>query len=154
MADEVAVEDVSLAAKRKVTAQSIADLASSFASGTRMLFQQTAAPTDWTKEVAAGFNDVALRIVTGTVGGAGADAFTTVFGTSKVTGGHTLLEAEMPSHTHNWTTATGGANQFGLTAETSSPSSHATSATGGDGSHDHTLTMDLTYKDVIIAQKD
>ena len=37
-----------------------------FPSGTKMLFQQTAAPTGWTKDT--GSNDVALRVVSGTVG--------------------------------------------------------------------------------------
>ena len=35
-----------------------------FPSGTRMLFQQTSAPTGWTK-VTSGVNNRALRIVTG-----------------------------------------------------------------------------------------
>ena len=45
-----------------------------FAAGTRMLFQQTSAPTGWTKDT--GLNNRALEIVTGTVGSGGGNAFT------------------------------------------------------------------------------
>jgi microcystin-dependent protein len=86
-----------------------------FVSGTRLLFHQTAAPTGWTKEVGAAFNDVALRLVTGTIGSGGTVAFVTVFSTSRATDaqapgtsavapgstdGFTLTSAEIPSHTH------------------------------------------------------
>jgi hypothetical protein len=85
-------------------------------SGTRMLFQQTAAPTGWTKETNSTYNDAALRLVTGTVTTGGADGFTTHFGTSKTTAtdgsgtsgatspgatdSHTLTLADIPSHQH------------------------------------------------------
>lgn len=49
-------------------------------SGTRMLFQQTAAPVGWTKDTTANLNDTALRVVTGTVGNrTTGDAFSTSF---------------------------------------------------------------------------
>lgn len=38
-----------------------------FPSGTRMLFQQSAAPTGWTKETGSGYNNIALRLTTGNV---------------------------------------------------------------------------------------
>lgn len=38
-----------------------------FPAGTRLIFQQTAAPTGWTKETGSNFSDAALRGVTGTV---------------------------------------------------------------------------------------
>lgn len=38
-----------------------------FPAGTRMLFQQSAAPTGWTKETGSGYNNTALRFVTGNV---------------------------------------------------------------------------------------
>ena len=49
-----------------------------FASGTIMLFAQTAAPTGWTKNSSTGDNS-ALRVVTGGVGSGGSVDFTTVF---------------------------------------------------------------------------
>lgn len=46
-------------------------------SGTALLFNQTAAPTGWTKVTT--HNDKALRVVSGTVGSGGSVAFTTAF---------------------------------------------------------------------------
>ncbi len=79
-------------------------------SGTRMLFQQTAAPTGWTKETNASFNDRALRLVTGTVGSGGSSAFSTVFGKT-ATDGHVLGTSEMPAHTHTSGSLVVGAGQ-------------------------------------------
>ena len=36
-------------------------------SGTRMSFQQTAAPTGWTKDTTAAINDTAMRLTTGSL---------------------------------------------------------------------------------------
>jgi len=49
-----------------------------FASGTVMLFGQTAAPTGWTKNISTGDNH-ALRVVTGTASNGGSVGFTTAF---------------------------------------------------------------------------
>ncbi len=49
-----------------------------FPSGTKMLFQQTAAPTGWTK-VTSGINNKTLRVVSGTAGSGGTNAFTDTF---------------------------------------------------------------------------
>ena len=69
-----------------------------FPSGTIMLFQQTAAPTGWTKLTA--LNDVGLRIVSGTAGSVtNQTAFSTVF-TQTATGATTLSTSQIPSHTH------------------------------------------------------
>jgi hypothetical protein len=97
-----------------------------FASGTKMLFQQTAAPTNWTK-VTSGVDDRALRVVTGTVGTGGSVAMSTALATPAVSVGsisgnpgtnqtvaagnlavsmsgniadHTLSTSEIPSHSH------------------------------------------------------
>ena len=48
-----------------------------FPSGTLMFFQQTSAPTGWTKSTT--HNNKAIRIVSGTVGTGGNSAFTTAF---------------------------------------------------------------------------
>lgn len=81
-----------------------------FPSGTRMLFQQTAAPVGWTK--ATTHNDKALRIVSGSVGSGGDWPFSGIFNTytpagtisSVAAGGtvasHTLTVAQIPSHAH------------------------------------------------------
>ena len=79
------------------------DLVSGFPSGTRMLFQQSAAPTGWTK-VTTGVDNMALRVTTGNTGiVSSGQPFSSVF-TNKSTSGtvqsHTLTAAQMPSHSH------------------------------------------------------
>ena len=84
-------------------------------SGTVMLFVQTAAPTGFTKSTT--HNNKALRIVSGTVGTGGSQAFTTAFTSDRTasgtTGGtavsisgsvasHTLATSELPSHNHTF----------------------------------------------------
>jgi len=75
-----------------------------FVSGTKMLFQQAAAPTGWTIDTT--HDNKALRIVNGTVtpSSGGSVAFTTAFATSRAVsgsvGGTSLTEAQLPSHDH------------------------------------------------------
>jgi hypothetical protein len=70
-----------------------------FDQGTRLIFQQTAAPTGWTKVTS--IDNHALRVVSGTAGSGGSVDFTVAFGAgSGMTGGHVLTEAEMPHHGH------------------------------------------------------
>lgn len=132
-----------------------------FPSGTKMLFQQTAAPTGWTK-VTASVNDKALRVVSGTVGSGGTDAFSTCFSSSKTTESHTLTAAQsgMPSHSHTISDPlardvlnthgrpTGSGAGWGATATDSVSAQNASSG------HSHDVTLDLQYLDVIVATKD
>lgn len=137
-----------------------------FASGTVMLFAQTAAPTGWTKSVA--HNDKALRVVSGTASSGGSTAFTTVFASrtpaGTITGGATTLtESQIPAHYHFNGASSFGTGSFspgGSSALTSS-SPGVTSSAGGGGSHTHTDTFSGTamdfavqYVDVILATKD
>jgi hypothetical protein len=73
--------------------------ASAFPSGTRMSFNQTSAPTGWTKDTTAALNDSIMRIVTGTVGSGGANGFSAV-NAQTVVGSTTLTTSQIPSHTH------------------------------------------------------
>lgn len=139
-------------------------------SGVRMLFQNSAAPTGWTKETNSAYNNVSMRIVTGTVSSGGADDFTTVFGSAKTSAAHTLTEAQIPGHVHREQYAnngsvsaasTAGSVGGGVSTITSGTVSAAavtgslnTQSTGGGGSHSHGLTLDLKYRDFILAQKD
>jgi len=130
-------------------------------SGTSMLFQQTAAPTGWTKQTT--HNDKALRIITGTVGTGGSVAFSTALGTgATVAGGsvsgnpgsnlsvsagnlgvsisgsissHTLSVNQIPSHTHSYVKPAGTAASFGYAGVSATNAN--TGATGGNGSHNH-----------------
>ena len=128
--------------------------APAFASGTRIGFQQTAAPTGWTKDTTAAINDSILRFVTGTASSGGSVAFST-WAAQTATGGYTLQIADIPAHTHTHqlpTTNTaagagGGSPVSTVTAVTSS-------STGGGGSHSHSLTQGLKFYDFIIASKD
>src|SRR5262245_47960529 len=64
---------------------------SEFASGTVMLFQQTSAPTGWTK--LATHNDKALRIVSGVASSGGSTGFSSVFAS------RTIALANLPNYT-------------------------------------------------------
>lgn len=114
--------------------------------GTRMTFQQTAAPTGFTKVTT--YNDYAMRIVSGTVGTGGSVAFSTAFASQAVSGsigstsatgttdsttvtgtvGSTTLDSTMipshghsvgisdPGHNHNTATVAGSSTGYGLGA--------------------------------------
>lgn len=95
-------------ADSSVTAAKLASTAV-FASGTRMIFHQTAAPTGWTKDTS--HNDKALRITSGTVGTGGSVAFETAFASQTPSGSvstsvsgtvanTTLSISQIPSHQH------------------------------------------------------
>ena len=129
-----------------------------FATGTKMLFQQTAAPIGWTKVTGSG-NDNALRITTGTVTTGGASNFTSVFGTGKVAGSTALSIAQMPAHTHTFPVYNSG----GVVSTAIYPASsnnisyrgdYTTASTGSGSGHNHSLPLDVKYTDVIIATKD
>lgn len=145
-----------------------------FPTGTRMPFNQTAAPTGWTKDTTAALNDTAIRIVTGTVGGGGSVAFTTAFASQAIAGATstgtvgatTLTESQIPSHTHNvdiHPSATSGTVYYAGSAAAGS-ALKSINATGGGLSHSHALTMNahshtainlaVKYNDFIIASKD
>ena len=154
-----------------------------FTSGTRMLFNQTSAPTGWTKDTSS--TNRALRLVSGTVGTGGVNTFTGQLNASVTTTGgdvsnHTLTTAQLATHYHNvWTRneigidgsrgGTGSSGQAGgnwnryvgyRQAHTSSDSYTPTSEnTGSSSAHDHGFTnpsfnLNIAYTDVIIAQKD
>ena len=64
----------------------VTSIPSFIAAGTRMIFEQTAAPTSWTK-VTTLVDNRALRVVTGTAAPGGTVAFTTVFGAARAVSG-------------------------------------------------------------------
>jgi hypothetical protein len=127
-----------------------------FDSGTLMLFQQTTAPTGWTKQTT--HDNKALRVVTGTASSGGSNTFSGVFNTavavsgtsnnstvtiSGSTAGHTLVLSEIPSHRH----LEGGHVEFGtgdsVSAGTRNEGNNSgakrfyTDYQGGGGSHSH-----------------
>ena len=69
-----------------------------------MLFQQSTAPTGWTK-ITSGVNDRALRLVSGNVSSGGDYSFSSRFNSTVTTANgsvssHTLTESQIPSHYH------------------------------------------------------
>lgn len=110
----------------------------SFDTGTRMLFQQTAAPTGWTKQTS--HNNKALRVVSGTAGSGGSVAFTTAFKSQGVSisgntgdtaaggtvGNHTLATNRIPSHSH-------GAGSEAVTGRAPKPANGTPRRTGDTG---------------------
>ena len=148
-----------------------------FAAGTAMLFQQTAAPTGWTKSTT--HNNKALRLINGTVGTGGSSAFTTAFGTPSVSGSvslsgsvgsTTLSTAQLASHNHSvpWTYQSNNdapSIYISGTRYYSAGNSSSTNSTGSNSSHNHsfsgsgslssaTASINVQYVDVIIATKD
>lgn len=139
-------------------------------SGSLMLFQQTAAPTGWTKQTT--HNDKSLRVVSGAAASGGVQAFSTVFGRT-ATDAFTLTQAVMPSHGHSVYDPThahsymypyvhhydaGGAEFPVFAADWTSTSANPTGISlygaGSDGAHSHGLDIRVLYVDVIIASKD
>lgn len=136
--------------------------ASAFPSGTRMSFQQTSAPTGWTKDTTAAINDAILRLVTGTVSSGGATAFS-VWNAQTATSPYILTTADIPSHTHaqqvsngSATMSTTGTNIGASTAAGTvrTAAQFTQGNTGGGGGHSHGLTQNIKYYDFIIASKD
>ena len=139
-------------------------------SGTKMLFNQSAAPTGWTKQTSV--DNAALRVVSGDTGGGtgGSIAFSTLFATGKAVslsgnvGATTLTVAQMPSHNHTER----GCTAYGKNASVSASEERGgeiatntlTANTGSSSSHTHTLAgtatiaLNVKYTDVIICAKD
>jgi len=143
-----------------------------FPSGTAMLFQQTSAPTGWTKSTT--YNDYAIRIVNGTASTGGSVAFSTAFTSQAVTGSNSggavsatsLSTAQLASHSHSsqryFATDIGGGQAYGSGGGRMCASS-GTYAAGCGGSHSHGFTnptfsgtainLAVNYVDHIIATK-
>ena len=130
-----------------------------FASGTKMIFNQTASPTGWTKVTGSG-NDTALRVTTGTVGTGGSVAFETAFASQTVPV-HTLATSEIPAHLHDIVFTHHGSNATQTYPDKADLYDNGgvrhwnSENTGGGGSHGHgSIDLNVSYVDVIIATKD
>ena len=139
-----------------------------FPQGTSMLFQQTAAPTGWTKSTT--HNDKALRLTSGTVGTGGSVAFSTALAAgATVAGGSvsgnpttnvaatvgnlavsvsgniantTLSVNQIPSHSHPMVISGGnGVNNRFRPGGNVIDGNGATGNTGGGGAHTHTHNL-------------
>ncbi len=72
----------------------------SFSPGTRLAFNQAAAPTGWTKDTSAALDDSIMRIVVGNGGGNGGATTFSTFNAQVSTAAFVLTINEMPNHTH------------------------------------------------------
>lgn len=92
--------------------------------GAVMLFQQTSAPTGWTKQTT--HNDKALRVVSGIASSGGSRTFSSVFINTTV--GETALTLDqIPAHTHSGSTNTtsAGSHSHTISGATSSAGAHS-----------------------------
>jgi hypothetical protein len=135
-----------------------------FPAGTRMSFQQTAAPTGWTKDTTAGLDNSAMRIVTGSVVNGGSVNFTTAFASqtpsgsvtissvSGSAGATTLTTPQIPSHQHPagfkecadspGPAGTVGSYRYYSVAGSAFPdATYTTAPGGGGGSHTHPFSF-------------
>ena len=109
-----------------------------FPSGTKMLFQQTAAPTGWTK-VTSSVDNKALRLVSGTVGSGGNATFTGAFA-SYTPGGNIAATANATaSFSANATTGNSGANTSSVS--TSGNVNNHTLSNNQMPSHSHSTNL-------------
>ena len=104
-----------------------------FPSGTKMLFQQTAAPTGWTK-VTSSVDNKALRIVSGTVGSGGNQTFTGAFASRTPAGNIAASGNSTASWSGNATTGNSTASFSGNTGNSGANTSNTgPSNTGNAG---------------------
>ncbi len=140
-----------------------------FASGTVMLFVQTAAPTGWTK--GSTHDNKALRLVTGTPGTGGSAPFTSVF-TSRLIGQINLPSYTLPNTlggtadnaggiyvgtgTANSVAQGGAVNNVPNGATSPSPTTLSLTITGSvtSGGSGTALDFAVQYVDCILATKD
>jgi len=102
---------------------------SEFPSGTALLFQQTAAPTGWTKSTA--HDNKALRVVSGSASSGGTVAFTTAFASQAVSG----TVGTSGSTTATGTNATVTGSISGSVGNTTLSTSQVPNASGGFTNH-------------------
>lgn len=169
-------------AVEELTADDIYDIIGLVAT-TRMVFQQTAAPTGWTKDTT--HNNKAFRLVSGTVSTGGSSPFTTVFGSAVASSSYALTAADIPAHSHTFSGTTSSDGSHNHTYDKADPSgsgagggggavcqgsndssststngahthtySGTTSSVGSSGGHSHTVTLAVQYVDFIVAEKD
>jgi hypothetical protein len=155
-----------------------ASLTGIFPVGTLMLFQQTTAPTGWTKQTT--HNDKALRVVTGAASSGGTTAFSSVMASRTPAGSVTMSNAaftlgtnEIPSHRHgvriefgtNQNLNQGVPGQYNQVTNNTGygfQGDPQVELIGGGGSHTHSNTASFSgtaldfaiqYVDLIIASK-
>jgi len=110
-----------------------------FPSGTKMLFQQTSAPTGWTK-VTSGVDNKALRVVSGTAGSGGSNAFSNTLADRGITANaaNTTQGGNVSVSVGN--TTAGGNVSIGDTAQSGNVSVSIGNTSVGGNVNSHTLS--------------
>jgi len=136
------------------------------AAGSLMLFQQSTAPINWTKQTT--HDNKALRVVTGTATPGGTSSFTSIFSPAVpftgTVGDTTLSTPQIPIHTHTIGDFVSSGNYLGfnespqIPVTTLHPGNGQSGPAGGGGSHTHpfsgfNLDFAVAYVDVIICSK-
>jgi hypothetical protein len=141
-----------------------------FSSGTRMTFNQTSAPTGWTKDTST--DNAGFRLVSGSASSGGSVDFTTAFSAARAVtvtsmsgsaGATTLSTPQIPSHNHQIATSPAYAIGAPSIGNNGGGGNLFSGNTGGGGAHTHpfsfstgagTVDLSIKYVDLIIAQKD
>lgn len=140
--------------------------------GSNMLFQQTSAPTGWTKVTS--YTNHAVRIVSGSAGTGGSVAFTTAFASQSVSGTNSggavsatsISTGQLASHAHTYTCVQlcGAGGFLGGGGSYQQRTCYLnTYSTGCNSAHSHGFTqptfsgtpinLAVQYVDTIIATK-
>jgi hypothetical protein len=122
------------------------------------VWQQSAAPIGWTKDVS--HNDKALRIVSGSAGSGGSNSFSSVMAQTAVAT-TTPTTGTMANHAHTdyYQDNNGSGGPFAGAGPCDAPTgterglTTVTGTNGGGVAHDHAILMSMLYVDVILATK-
>jgi hypothetical protein len=159
----------------RLTLASNGTSSSAFPSGTRMMFAQTSAPTGWTKDTTnynnhalrvvtgtastGGSVDFTSAFVSQSVSGSVSTSVNNTTATNQNTtaggsintgglsaGATTLSTTQIPSHTHGSAPSEGAGSIFSSGGNGVSPTSfRITGATGGNGSHSHSISGSASF---------
>jgi len=111
-----------------------------FPSGTKMIFQQSSAPTGWTK-VTSNVNNKALRLVSGNVSSGGNQSFTSAFASRTPAGNVGTSGNSSASFSANATTGESTASFSGSVSGNTGNSGASTSSVSTSGTvNNHTLS--------------
>ena len=111
-----------------------------FPSGTKMIFQQSSAPTGWTK-VTSNVNNKALRLVSGNVSSGGNQSFTSAFASRTPAGNVGTSGNSSASFSANATTGNSTASFSGSVSGNTGDASATTSSVSTSGTvNNHTLS--------------
>lgn len=120
-----------------------------FPTGTRLLFQQAAAPLGWVKEADSAYDDIAIRITTGSFSGrTNGQAFTACMTTGRTTADKTAggtISNTTAGGTISNTTAGGTVGNHALSVAQLAKHRHDVPASSSSGSNQH-IVNDVTMK--------